>query len=551
MAADVSKVLRRHDQLKRKRSIIEQNWREGFDYTYPIRGAQLAMTAGSGNSSVDENAIHSYARSQNAKIYDSTAADCVRTLASAMVSGTTPGNSLWVGYGVDGIDDDQMPDDGRLWLDDAARVIWKNVHNSNFDAVHFECEIDTCIPGVFYMFVDEDAEGGYTFEQWPVAQVWAAASKPGGPLDTFHREVQLTAEQAVSEYGEAMVSKATREKAAASPDDLVTIIQCIHPRPGPHGRLAQNMPFASVHIEKDTRKLVRERGYHECPVIAPRWLMVPNSVYPVGPVFDTLPDIKSLNKAVEMSFANMDLAIAGMWIGEDDGVMNPRSLKVGPRKVIVANSVDSLKPLEPPGNFQLGALEIDRLQRQIRRGLMADHLEPRAQPGRGGSGSPITATEAQINVELIRQLLGPIYGRWLAEFVKPLLMRCFGIAYRAGVLGRAPDSLDQRTLHVKYLSPLARAQKLVDVQAMDRYETTLGQEMAAGRTEVADNYDWDKAARRRAELLGVPQELMIEEDARDAVREQRQQQAEQQQKIGTAATIAKLIGDAGVLDEQQ
>jgi hypothetical protein len=131
-----------------------------------------------------------------------------------------------------------------------------------------------------------------------------------------------------------------------------------------------------VHIEKDTRKLVREKGYHEQPVIAPRWLLIPNSVYPVGPVFDALPDIKSLNKAVEMSFANMDLAIAGMWIGEDDGVLNPRTLKVGPRKVVVANSVDSLKALEPPGKFELGAIEIQRLQRAIRKVLMADQLEP-------------------------------------------------------------------------------------------------------------------------------------------------------------------------------
>jgi hypothetical protein len=202
----------------------------------------------------------------------------------------------------------------------------------------------------------------------------------------------------------------------------VTIIQCVYPRPAPHGKLAPNLPFASVHIEKDTRKLVREKGYHEQPVIAPRWLLIPNSVYPVGPVFDALPDIKSLNKAVEMSFANMDLAIAGMWIGEDDGVLNPRTLKVGPRKVVVANSVDSLKALEPPGKFDLGAIEIQRLQRAIRKVLMADQLEPQAQPGKDGRpGAPITATQAQINVELIRQLLGPIYGRWLAEFVKPLL----------------------------------------------------------------------------------------------------------------------------------
>lgn len=535
MAADVTKLLRRHEALKRKRSLIEQNWREGYDYTFPIRGAQLALTSGGANPSIDENAAHSYARAQQARILDSTAADCVRTLASAVVSGSTPGNTLWVGYGVKGQDAEDLPDDVRIFLDDGATIIWKNIHNSNFDAVHFECEIDTCIPGWFVMFVDEDEDGGYIFEQWAIAGVWAAASKPGGPLDIFHREVSITAEQCVNNYGPEMVSEAVRRKAEQSPDELVTVIQTVYPREAPHGQLSKNLPIASCHIERDTRKLVREKGYHEHPIIAPRWLLVPNSVYPLGPIFDAMPDIKSLNKAIEMSFANMDLALAGMWIAEDDGVLNPRTLKVGPRKVVVANSVDSMKPLEPPGKFELGAIEVERLQRAIRRVMMADHLEPQPMPGQKGTGAPITATQAQINVELIRQLLGPIYGRWLAEFVKPLLTRCFGIAYRAGVLGQAPDSLRGKELTIKYRSPIAKAQQMVDVAAMDRYEVAVGQEMAAGITQVADNYDWDKATRKRAELLGVPADLMVDEDERDAKREQRKQ-AQQQQAGAAAAT---------------
>ena len=537
MAANIDQLLRRHQALKRKRTLIESNWREGYDYTYPIRGAMLAMQSGGANPFIDENAAHSYARQQQAKIFDGTAADSVRTLACALVSGTTPAGSRWIGFGAQGVDEDDLPDDARVWLDDAADIVWKNIHNSNFDAVHFECEIDTCIPGWFVMFVDEDPEGGgYEFEQWAISGVWAAASKPGGPLDIFHREVNMTAEQVVNKYGPEMVSAQVRTKAQNAPDEMVTIIQCIYPRAGAKGVMQQNMPIASVHIERDTKKLLRESGYHELPVIGPRWMLVPNSVYPLGPVFDAMPDIKSLNKAVEMSFANMDLAIAGMWIGEDDGVMNPRTLKVGPRKVVVANSVDSLKALEPAGNFQLGAIEIERLQRSIRRVLMSNQLEPKEKGQR-------TLGEVQIEVELIRQLLGPIYGRWMAEFVKPLAIRCFGLAFRNGVLGQPPESLHGRELTVRYLSPIARSQRLVDVAAMDRFETTMSQEMAAGRMEVADNYDWDKAARKRAQLLGVPADLMIDEDERDEARDERAEAQQKQQALSTGAEIAKLISE--------
>jgi hypothetical protein len=347
----------------------------------------------------------------------------------------------------------------------------------------------------------------------------------------------MTAEQAVNFYGAENVSMSVRSKAVSLPDDLVTVIQAIYPRTGAYGQLAQNMPIASCHIERESRKVLRESGYHEMPIIAPRWLLVPDSVYPMGPVFDALPDIKTLNKAVEMSLANLDLAIAGMWIGEDDGVMNPRSLKIGPRKIVVANSVDSLKALEPPGKFDLAAIEIQRLQGSIRKMLMADQLEP-------SQKKDMTAYEVQVRVELIRQLLGPVYGRMQAEDLQPKTTRCFGLAYRAGVLGNPPQSLAGRELIVKYLSPLAKSQKLVDVAAMDRFETTLGQEMQI-RPDIGDNYEWDKAARTRAEYLGVPAKLLVEEEAMAGVRQTRAAQQEQQNKLGTAATIAKLIGDVG------
>jgi hypothetical protein len=73
---------------------------------------------------------------------------------------------------VPGVEDDDLPDDGALWLEDASHIIQRNIHASNFDAVHPECEIDTCVAGWFVLFVDEDPEGGFSFEQWNLASVW-------------------------------------------------------------------------------------------------------------------------------------------------------------------------------------------------------------------------------------------------------------------------------------------------------------------------------------------------------------------------------------------
>jgi hypothetical protein len=276
------------------------------------------------------------------------------------------------------------------------------------------------------------------------------------------------------------------------------------------------------------------------PVVVPRWMLIPDSVYAVGPVLDALPDAKTLNELCRMDLAAGDLAIAGMWIAEDDGVLNPRTVKVGPRKIIVANSVDSMKPLMTGSNFQYADAKIQRLQASIRKTLMADQLQAQ-------DGPAMTATEVHVRVALIRQLLGPVYGRLQAEYLQPLIERCFGIAYRAGVLGQAPDSLAGRNFTVRYLSPLARSQKLEQVTAIDTL--VAGAVQVAAETQdpsILDNIDMDAATRFKGEALSVPGEVLRTVAARDQLRQDRadrQQQAQQQEQ---QAAMAQMAGQAAL-----
>ncbi|WP_286973576.1 portal protein [Pseudomonas sp.] len=511
--------------MKALRSPHETVWRDCYDHTHPIRGSGFYSDV----MSADE------ALRRRARLMDSTTTDASRILASAIMGGMTPANSLWFGMDVG-----DETDDERRWLDDASQFIFENIHASNFDAAAFEGLIDVVDAGWFALYIDEDREkGGYTFDLWPISSVFCAASKSGGRIDTVYRNYKLTAEQALNEFGDDL-SEATKKLAKDKPSELVEFVHAIYPRT-PHmvgARLAKNMPVASCQVELAARKLVRESGYHEMPVVVPRWMLIPDSVYAVGPVMDALPDARTLNELCKMDLAAGDLAIAGMWIAEDDGVLNPRTVKVGPRKIIVANSVDSMKPLQSGSNFQYSDNKIQRLQASIRRILMADQLQAQ-------DGPAMTATEVHVRVALIRQLLGPVYGRLQAEYLHPLITRCFGIAYRAGVLGQAPQSLQGRNFNVRYISPLARSQKLEEVTAIDQYVAGAAQ-AAAIDPSVMDNVDLDEAQRIRGEALGVPGAVIRSKADVTALREQRaqaqqeamqqEQQAAMQQQAMQAAT---------------
>lgn len=153
----------------------------------------------------------------------------------------------------------------------------------------------------------------------------------------------------------------------------------------------------------------------------------------------------------------------------------------------------------------------------------------------------MTATEVHVRVQLIRQLLGPIYGRLQAEYLQPLVTRCFGLAYRAGILGQAPESLRGKIFTVKYISPLARAQKMEEVQAIDQYVQG-AVAVAQVHPDVLDTIDFDAAQKVRGAALGVPSSVMPTSAAIAAKRQQRadsakqaQQQAMQQEMMTKAA----------------
>jgi hypothetical protein len=514
-----AQIIKRKESLRSLRTVHEDVWRDCFDYSFPIRG----------NGLWGEQNDTSTAKAKRAKLMDSTSTEGCRTLAASVMSGMTPANSRWFGLAVG-----HESDDEKRWLDESSELLWENIHAANFDAAAFECCLDMMAAGWFVLFIDEDRErGGLNFEQWSIDTVYCASSRRGGVIDSVYRDFELTVAQCVSEYGEGGVSDKVRQLyQAGKPDEKIKLVQAIYPRSAyAVGAVrAKNLPFASCHVEVESKKLVRESGFHELPVVVPRWVLIPNSVYAVGPMFDVLPDVKELNRLLLLEDAAAELAVAGMWIAEDDGVLNPRTVRVGARKIIVANSVDSMKPLLTGSDFKVSFTKKEMLQSQIRKMLMADQLQPQ-------NGPAMTATEVHVRVQLIRQLLGPVYGRLQAEYLKPLIERCFGLAYRAGVFSPPPESLAGRDFHIVYVSPLAKAQKLEEVSAIQNTLMLAG-EMAKVMPDVLDNIDGDEALRQIADGNGAPQTILRKEKDRDALRQQRQQaqQAQIQQAHQQAVT---------------
>ena len=519
----------RLDQLKSARANYEAHWSECYKFGAPERQQCFS-------SSVVDNSKTQ--QQQRADLYDSTATDSVQVLVSMIMNGVTPSNAIWFKAQPDGIDDLAVLTEGERWLEDVCQFMWRNIHAANFDSESFETMTDVAVAGwgVLYTDIDREANGGYVFESWSTGSCYIGSTRADGIIDTIYREHEMTAETMINTYGEDNCHFTVAQTAKRSPDTKYKLLHVIQPRKSKGaGQVNKDMPFASYHIDVSNKHQMKESGYHEFPCAVPRLRRLPNSVYGNGQMTLALADAKTLNELMKQTLHSAELQIGGMWIAEDDGVLNPHTVRIGPRKVIVANSIDSMKRLDDGTNFQIADYLITNLQGGIRKKLMADQLPPIGT-------QQMTATEIHTRVELIRQMLGPMYGRLQSEYLKSILDRCFGLAFRSGVLGQPPQELWGRNLSFKFVSPLARSQRMEEVMATEQYVASVGQ-MAAVDQTILDNVDFDAVAVLIGNGRGVPQTIMRTADEVQELRQARQKAMQEQQQAQQQQAMLDKAGD--------
>ncbi len=162
----------------------------------------------------------------------------------------------------------------------------------------------------------------------------------------------------------------------------------------------------------------------------------------------------------------------------------------------------------------------------------------------------MSATEVlQRNEEYMRRLV-PVLGRLQSDLLQPLISRSLALLLRNGLLPAAPEQLQGQDIDIEYVSPLAKAQKLTDLQSMLR-----GFEVLMQVNEIApvmDYLDSDRLVKYLVDITGIPaqvirsdaqvaeiREAQAEAEAAQAQQQQQMMAAEQMQK---AAPMVKAVG---------
>lgn len=136
-----------------------------------------------------------------------------------------------------------------------------------------------------------------------------------------------------------------------------------------------------------------------------------------------------------------------------------------------------------------------------------------------------------------------MYGRLQTEYLQSILDRCFGLAMRSGALGQPPEELWGRNLSFKFVSPMARSQRMEEVMATESYVMSLAN-IAAVDPSILDNVNFDAVAVVTGNGRGVPQTIMRTADEVKELRDARQQAQEQQQEQQQQQAMMEMAGGA-------
>lgn len=480
-ARDADLLIARYQRAKDRRSYWEGHWQECYEFALPQReGAITGSTPG---------------EKKGARLYDATASDAVDQLSASLLSELTPPWSKWFSFKPGKDAPEEAHKEITEILERAASILQGHFDRSNFSVEMHQCYLDLVTAGTACLMFEEAPIGeasAFRFTAVPLSQVVFEESA-GGQLDTTFRRSELTVNQFRERFGNAAVNEDENQITEYDDDRKIVVIEAVIPASRGYEYIAVRDTDA---LETGARRILKTGTYRTSPFINFRWLKAPGEVYGRSPVMKALPDIKTANKVVELILKNAAIAVTGIWQADDDGVLNPATIRLEPG-TIIPKAVGSagLTPLKPANDMNLSNIVLDQMRERIRHALMVDML---GQPNRPN----MSATEVIERSMDMARLMGATYGRLQSELLTPLALRAVAILQRRGEI--AKFEIDGRMVELDYTSPLARHRDQREAAQMAEWVAKVN---LLG-PEAIQLLDPVKAAQHLASVYGVPADLL-------------------------------------------
>lgn len=535
------RYMKRWSMLRAERATWLTDYLDLIDYVAPMSGRFFYTDVNKGNKVQRQK-----------KIYDSTGRRALTVLAAGLMAGMTSPARPWFRLA---LADKQLMEqhDVKEWLQDVTDTMREVFARSNTYRVLHQMYHELGAFGTACSVIMPDYDNVIHLFPLTVGE-YCLATNSKGVIDTVYREMQLTVGQIIDQFGYDRASLQVQQLyERGNYDQWILCQQVMEPRKQRDVTKldARNMKFKSAYYEvggsPDPNKMLSESGFRRFPALAARWNVTGNDVYGTGPGHDALPDIRQLQHEQLRKGQAIDYQT-------NPPLQVPASLKEAgvnrlPGGVQYVDAVGGDNAVKTMFDVRLDLQHLRESIIDIRERIKGHYYEDLFLMLANDTRSGITATEVAERHEEKLLMLGPVLERLHNELLDPLIDATFERLAEVGALPPPPPALRGMEINVEYVSMLAQAQRAVGLASYDRAIATVGALAGAKQDpSVWDKLDTDKIIDEYTDALGVPPRVVRSTDEVNAIRADRQRQAQAAQALAAAQQMADTAATASEVD---
>jgi hypothetical protein len=493
-------ILKRHELALVKKEEFRSLYDEAYEFALPQRNLYDGFYDGKVSGTKKMN-----------RVFDATAINSTQRFANRMQSGIFPPQTKWcrLEAGTD-IPEDRKAE-AQTALDIYTEKMFATIKQSNFDIAVGEALLDLCVGTSVMMVQPGDDTSPINFI--PVPQFLVAFEEgANGRVDNVYRRMRLKGESISQQWKDAKISDELQKQIDVKPTADVELIEATVFD-------AKRGDYCYHVIHKESKQEIVYRRMKFSPWVVSRYMKVAGEIYGRGPLITALPDIKTLNKVLELVLKNASLAIAGVYTAADDGVLNPNTVTITPGAIIpVARNGgpqgESLRPLARSGDFNVSQIIMNDLRMNIKSILLDESLPPDNMSAR-------SATEVIERMKQLSQNLGSAFGRLINETMVPLVEKILQIMDERGIID-LPLKVNGLEIKVTPVSPLAMSQNMDDVQNILQFAQIAQQSGPEGQLILK----MDALLDLIGDKMAIPQSIRNSLEEREMLKQELAEQAQ-------------------------
>lgn len=428
------------------------------------------------------------------RVYDSTLAVDAVKLANRLQYELFPIGSKWAEFQPGAFVSDEVKQRARMDLENLREVVFTAIALSNFDLSIAEWLLELVVAGMACMLVQKGDEDNPVVYQCVTQAHVAVREGAFGRIDLISRKSKMRSSLITQTWPDAKFTDIEPEKLADDPElDLVDVCYWV---------AVDKVWYYDVIVTdglKNNReqKRIVQREHDICPWVIARWSKAAGEAQGRGLVMLALPDARVLSSVKSYLLRHAALAIGGVWMVRNDGVINANNVRIFPGATIPVRSTGgsaggaSIAPLQATADVNLAQLVVQDLVGSIHKIMLNDGMPDVSEGVR-------TATELLERLKELQQSLGAPFSRVLKEGIVPMLEATISILGKMGAIPLTAGQkikLNNGQIQVRFASPLVQGQSIRDVEVLQQTAAVTAQigggpEAVAASIKVEDVGAW-------------------------------------------------------------